>query len=153
MAWNFVGETSGWLVDQTKLKSFRWDNRGHLKNLFLTSSPERKIQLTRNLVGSIRVTCWSKIAKIVPIRHPRWRQWWPSWKSMYGFFSWSERPIYSKPFRKHWVIGRSKIAKIVLIRNPIWSSWRPVWKSIFGFFSWTKRPIYSKLGRKHQDDW
>ena len=34
-------------------------------NLFFASSPKPKSQLTRNLVGSIRVTCRSKIAKIV----------------------------------------------------------------------------------------
>ena len=33
---------------------------GHLENLFFASSPEPKGQLTRNLVGSIRVTCRSK---------------------------------------------------------------------------------------------
>ena len=36
------------------------------------SSPELKGQLTRNLVGSIRVTHRSKIAKIVPIVNPSW---------------------------------------------------------------------------------
>ena len=50
---------------------------GHLENLFFASSPEQKGQLiipptplgqlTRNLVGSIGVTCRSKIAKIIPI--------------------------------------------------------------------------------------
>ena len=35
--------------------------------LFQTSSPEPKGQLTRNLIGSIRVTCRSKIAKIILI--------------------------------------------------------------------------------------
>ena len=40
---------------------------GHLENLFLASSPEAKGQLTGNLVGSIGVTCSSKIAKIVSI--------------------------------------------------------------------------------------
>ena len=30
------------------------------------------------LVGSIRVTCRSKIAKILPIRNPRWSSWPPS---------------------------------------------------------------------------
>ena len=36
---------------------------GHLENLFFAYAPELKGQLTRNLVGSIRVTCRSKIAK------------------------------------------------------------------------------------------
>ena len=44
----------------------------NLKNLFFASSPELKGQLTRNLVGSIGVTCRSKIAKIVPIVNPSW---------------------------------------------------------------------------------
>ena len=44
----------------------------HLENLFFASSPEPKCKLTQNLVhvGSIGVTCRSKIAKIVPIRNP-----------------------------------------------------------------------------------
>ena len=43
-----------------------------LKNLFFTSSPELKGQLTRNLVGSIGVARRSKMAKIVPIVNPSW---------------------------------------------------------------------------------
>ena len=39
----------------------------HLENLFFASSPEPKGQLTPNLLGSIGVTCRSKITKIVPI--------------------------------------------------------------------------------------
>ena len=34
----------------------------------------RKSQLIRNLVGSVRATCGSNIAKLVPIRNPRWPQ-------------------------------------------------------------------------------
>ena len=61
------------------LKSFRpriQDGRHgrRLENLFFASSPEPKGQLTPNLVGSIGVTCRSKIAKIVLIRNPRWPQ-------------------------------------------------------------------------------
>ena len=41
----------------------------HLENLFF-SSPEPKGKLTRNLVGSIRVTCRSKIAKIISMGNP-----------------------------------------------------------------------------------
>ena len=55
-------------------------------------------QLTRNLVGSIRVTCRWKITNIVPIRNPRWP---PSWKSIFCFSSWTERPSDSKLGRKH----------------------------------------------------
>ena len=55
-------------------------------------------QFTRYLVGSIGVTCTSKIAKIVPIENPRWP---PSWKSIFCFFSWTQRPVDSKYARKH----------------------------------------------------
>ena len=44
---------------------------GHLENLFFTSSPELKGQLIRTWVGSVGVTCRSKISKIVPIRNPK----------------------------------------------------------------------------------
>ena len=56
---------------------------------FFTSSPEPKGQLTQNLLWSIRVTCRSKIAKIVPIENPRWPPWPPSWKSIFRFFAWT----------------------------------------------------------------
>ena len=82
----------------------RWMSTRHgrnLENLFFASSPEPKGQLTQNLLGSIRVTCRSKIAKIVPIGNPRWPPWPPSWKSIFRFFSWTERPIDSKLARKH----------------------------------------------------
>ena len=50
-----------------------WLRHGsHLENLFFASSPELKGQLTRNLVGSIGVTCRSKIVKIVPIVNRSW---------------------------------------------------------------------------------
>ena len=147
-------EASGWLKDQKELKSCPSEiqdgcHGSHLENLFFASSPEPKGQLTPNLLGSIRVTCRSKIAKIVPIGNPRWPPWPPSWKSIFCFFSWTERPIDSKLDRKHQGDCRSKIAKIVLIRNP---RWPPSWKSIFRFFSWTERPNDSKLARKHQGD-
>ena len=56
-------------------------HRRHLENLFFTSSPEPKGQLTPNLLGSMGVTCRSKIAKIMLIGNPRWLPWPPSWKS------------------------------------------------------------------------
>ena len=37
----------------------------YLENLFWTSTPELKVQLTGNLVEGIAVTCRSKLAKIV----------------------------------------------------------------------------------------
>ena len=57
------------------------------------------LKLTRNLVGSIRVTCRSKIAIIIPIRNPRWP---PSWKSIFRFFYCTEMPVDSKVRRRHW---------------------------------------------------
>ena len=45
----------------------------HSPSLLLKPTPPTPLgQLTRYLVGSIRVTCRSKIAKIVPIGNPRW---------------------------------------------------------------------------------
>ena len=40
-----------------------------------------------SVLGSIRVTCRSKIGKIIPIGNPRLPPWQPSWKSIFGFFS------------------------------------------------------------------
>ena len=104
LTWYLVGciRRSG-LVDQKYLKSFRSEIQDghhgrHLENIFFASSPEPKGQLTPNLLGSIRVTCRSKIAKVVPIGNPSWLQ--PSWKSIFRF-SWTERPIDSKLARKH----------------------------------------------------
>ena len=76
-------------------------NGRHLENLFFAPSPEPKGQLTPNLLGSIGVTCRSKIAKIVPIGNQRWRPWQPSWKSIFCFFSWTERLIDSRLAGKH----------------------------------------------------
>ena len=53
------------------------------------------------MVGSIGVTYRSKIAKIIPIGNPRWPPGQPSWKSIFCFFSWTERSIDSKLARKH----------------------------------------------------
>ena len=50
------------------------------------------------IVGSIGVTCRSKIAKIVLIGNPRWP---PSWKSIFRFLSWTKRPVDYKLARKH----------------------------------------------------
>ena len=44
----------------TPIQDGRHDSQ--LQNLFFASSPELKGHLTRNLVGSIRVTCRSKKA-------------------------------------------------------------------------------------------
>ena len=121
--------------------------------IFFASSPEPKGQLTPNLLGSIRVTCRSNIAKIVSVQIPRLPPWQPSWKNV--FFASTPKP--KSQLTQNWLgsIGvtyKSKIAKIELIRNPRWPPWQPSWKAIFRFFSWTERPIDSKLARKHRDD-
>ena len=58
----------------------------HLEILLFASSPELKGQLTRNLVGSIGVTCRSKITKIVLIGNPRWQSW-CDLENLFLFFS------------------------------------------------------------------
>ena len=89
------------------------------KNLFWISSLKPKCGFTQNLVGSIRVTCRSKIAKIVLIGNARWPPQLPSWKSNLNFFSWMEMPVDLKLGMKYRVICRSKIAA-VQIGNPRW---------------------------------
>ena len=42
-----------------------------------------------NFIGSIEVTCRSKVAKILLTGSPKWP---PSWKSILNFFSWTDRP-------------------------------------------------------------
>ena len=87
--------------DLKKKKNPLKSSWSEVQDIFFASSPEPKGQWTRNLVGSIWVTCRSKIAKIFPIGNPRWLQWRPSWKSIFRFFSWTERPIDLKFRRKH----------------------------------------------------
>ena len=106
-----------------KLKLFRSEIQegGHLENLFFASSSELKGQLTWNLVGSIGVTCRSKIAQTVLIGSPKWRPWQPSWKSILNFFSWTERQLTQSSLEvSRW--RRSTVAKIILIGNPRWPS-------------------------------
>ena len=92
-------------------------------------------------VGSIGVTYWSKIAKIVPIGNPRWLPRWPSWKSIFLASSESKGQMTQNLVRYIWVTCRSKIAKIVLVENPRLLQLPPFWKSLFNCFSWTERPI------------
>ena len=100
-------------------------------------------QLTRYLVGSIRVTCRSKIAKILPIGNPRWP---PSWKSIFRFFSRNQlTPNLLGSIR---ATCRSNKVKIMSVGNPRWPPWQPSWKSIFRFYSLTQKPVDSKLVRK-----
>ena len=86
LSWNFIGSIV--VTSRSKqLKSF-WSeiqesrHGCHLEIHFFASSPEPSGQLTQNLVGSIRITCWWKRAKTVPIRNPRWPPWPLSWKSI-----------------------------------------------------------------------
>ena len=54
---------------------------GHLEILQTTSPPKTLFQLSWHLMGGITVTQRFKIAKIVPIRYPKWPPGWPSWNS------------------------------------------------------------------------
>ena len=88
----YLVDSIGVTCSSKKLKSFRseiQDGRHgrQIENLLFASSPEPKSQLTPNLLGSIGMTCRSKIAKIVPIGNPRCPPWQPSWKSIFRFFS------------------------------------------------------------------
>ena len=91
---------------------------GHLENLFFASSPEPKSQLTPNMVGSLGVTCRSKIAKIVQIGNPRWLH----LENL--FFASFPEPKGQLTPNLLGSIGvtciTSKITKIVLIVNPRW---------------------------------
>ena len=72
-----------------------------LENRYLfCTSPEVKGQFTRNLVGSIWVTCRSKIVKFVLIGNSIWPPQWPAWKSILNFF-WTVRSIDSILDRKY----------------------------------------------------
>ena len=57
-----------------------------------------KRAIDSNFIGSIEVTCRSKVAKIILIENPRWP---PSWKSILNFFSWTERPVDSNLSGNH----------------------------------------------------
>ena len=92
-----------------------------LKKLFFASSPEPKGQLTPNLVGSIRVTCRSKIAKIVPIKNQHGRH----LENLFFASSELKGHLTQNLVGSIGVACRSKIAKIVLIVNPRWPSWQP----------------------------
>ena len=81
-----------------------------LKIFFFASSPEPNGQLIRNLVGSIGVTCRSKIAKIVRIGNQRWPL-----KNLIFHFSWIERLNLVGSIG---VTCRLKIAKTVPVGSP-----------------------------------
>ena len=91
---NFTGMLPRWF--STKLAKFvpwppSWKS---FLNCFWTEKPVN-LKLGWKLYW---VTCWSKIAKIIPIRNPRWP---PSWKSILSFFSWTEKLFDSKLGRKY----------------------------------------------------
>ena len=102
---NLVGSIR-WLVDQKWLQSY-WSeiqdgcHWGHLEDLIFASSPKPKSQidlkLGRKHLGDLYL-CRSKMAKIVLIGNPRWL---PTWKSIFHFFSWTERLTDFKLGRKH----------------------------------------------------
>ena len=92
-----------------------------LKIYFSLLYSEPKSQLTPKMVGSIGVTCRSKIAQIIPIGNPR----------CYGshlenlFFASSPEPkgqLTPNLLVSIGVTCRSKIAKIVPNVNPRWPS-------------------------------
>ena len=112
--------------------------------MLFASSPAPKGQLTRNLVGSIRVTCIIKLLKsflseIQDGRHDRYL----------GNLLWAFTPEPKGQLTRNLiesikVICRYKIAKIIPAGNP---KWPPSWKSILRFFSGTERPNDSKNPR------
>ena len=122
------------------------------KSLLLLQSPG---PIESKLGRNIRVTCRSKIAKIILIEMKDGQDGHHGGHLENLFFASSPEPkghLTWNVVGSIWMTCRLKIAKIVSIRNPRWPLWRPSWKSIFRFFSWTKRPIDLKLGRKHRGD-
>ena len=104
------------------------------------------------MLGSIGVTCRSKLAKIVPFGNLRWPPWQPTWKSIFCSISWPQSQLPPNKVGSIRVTYRSKIAEIVPNRYQRWPPWQPSWKSIFCFYSWIERPIDSKFATKHRDD-
>ena len=116
------------------LKNTRWDIK----------------QTATKLVGSIEVTYRSKIAKLVPIENPRWQPWRPSWKSIFRFFTWTERPVDLELGRKLKMTCRSKIAKSS--RSEIKDGCLGGHLENLFAVPKLKKPIDSKLSRKRQVD-
>ena len=92
---NFEGSSG--MTGRSKIAKIPiWNlRRSSWKSFF--ASPESKGQLTWNLLGSNGETCRSNIAKIIPIGSPTW----PSWKSIFRFFSWTERSTDLNLIRKY----------------------------------------------------
>ena len=51
------------------------------------------LDMARNLIGNIMVTCGSKIAKLIPFVNQRWPPWLAAWNSISNLFSRTERPV------------------------------------------------------------
>ena len=96
-------EALGWLVDRKKKvkKSFLSETPWRLSWKFIFRFLLTKRPTTWNLARSIGSTCKSKIVKIISIGNPRWASWWPFWKSIFRYFSWTEKQIDLKLERKH----------------------------------------------------
>ena len=91
---------------------------GGVKNRGASSS-EPKGQMTQNMVGSIGVTCRSKIAQIVLIRNPKWWPGQPPWK-YFELFSPEPKGQLTQSSLEDRGVFRSTEAKIVQIWNPRW---------------------------------
>ena len=132
-----------------------------LQPLLLKTNPTTPLgQLTRNLVGSIEVTCRSNIAIIISIEIPRWSPWRPCWHLFFTSSPEKEGHLTRNLVGSIGMTGRSNIIKIVPIEKQRWIPWLPSWKSFFFFFffffsfffcfsSWTETPIELDIGRKH----
>ena len=98
---------SGQPVDARLFKSWWFDiqygcHGGHLENLFSTSSPEPLVGLSWNLLWSIGATSRCTVIQIVVIQNPIWPPRWPSWKSIFDFFSRTACRIELKFGMEHW---------------------------------------------------
>ena len=97
-----------------------------------------------------KMTAMAAILKIyfsLLLLNPPWR---PSWKSIFRFFSWTQKPIDSNLVGSIGVTYRSKIAKIIPIGNPRW--W-PSWKSIFASSSELKSQLTGNLAESIGMTW
>ena len=110
------------------------DNRHgrHLESLFRASSSEQKIQRTRNSIGSIRVTCRSKLVKFVSIKI----QDSVILKNLFSTYSPETKGHLKGQLTRHLVgsirkIYRVKMAHIISIWNPRWASF----ENLFWLFS------------------
>ena len=92
LTWNLIGSIR--VTHRSKIAKIillEIQDGRHSENLFCLLSLEPKGQLTLNLVGNVGATCRSEIAKIVPIGNPRWLPWWPAWKSIFPYISWTKK--------------------------------------------------------------